>query len=133
MPPASTALELKKIDEGTYAIVRKTTLSKEVIVECAAIIAKSFQHLNPEFAGVLVERAQENGFTDEEFMKSVKEVVDTCIYSTPTIANFISRKKPETIINYQKMLDLTDKFGELIWDSYEKVQVNGRTFWREKR
>lgn len=69
----------------------------------------------------------------EEFMKSVKEVVDTCIYSTPTIANFISRKKPETIINYQKMLDLTDKFGELIWDSYEKVQVNGRTFWREKR
>jgi len=45
----------------------------------------------------------------------------------------LRRKKPETIINYQKMLDLTNKFGELIWDSYEKVQVNGRTFWREKR
>ena len=55
------------------------------------------------------------------------------VFRRESMSILLRRKKPETIINYQKMLDLTNKFGELIWDSYEKVQVNGRTFWREKR
>lgn len=53
-------------------------------------IKKSFPSLEAEFYDILCDRLKENEVTDNELTEAVNHVIDTCIYPTPTIAQFIT-------------------------------------------
>lgn len=54
-----------------------------------------FPTLSDAFYDVLCDRIKEHRFTDNEFTRAVKHVIDTCGYATPRIADFITFIHPD--------------------------------------
>jgi hypothetical protein len=59
------------------------------------MIHGTFPALPDAFYGVLCDRIKEHMFTDNEFTRAVKHVIDTCGYATPRIADFITFIHPD--------------------------------------
>jgi hypothetical protein len=73
--------------------VYKGELTTQGIIEGVSVIKKSFPSLPIDFYDVLIDRLSANGIGDDRFRNAVVHVIDTCIYPTPTIAQFISYDK----------------------------------------
>ena len=73
--------------------IYKGVLTTQGIIEGVAIIKKSFPSLPVDFYDILIDRLKANGFNDDRLKAAVVHVIDTCVYPTPTIANFISYDK----------------------------------------
>jgi hypothetical protein len=83
-------------------------------------IKDAFPTLPKEFYDVLCERFVANKFSEEDMVKSIAHVIDTCKYPTPTVAHFIS-------FNEGKKCPLGHNFGT----DYEKYS-SCRNICRDK-
>jgi len=91
-----------------------------------AIIKKSFPSLPIDFFDVFTDRLRANNFSDERLKDAVSHVIDTCVYPTPTIANFISWDRKFKVLNYEDMLKKTDELGSFVWDNYKPIKFKNR-------
>jgi len=89
-------------------------------------LKKTFPGLTEGFYDVLAERLTDNMFSDQRLTDAVKHVIDTCIYPTPTIAQFISFDRRIELLKYEDMLRKTDEMGEWIWKHYKPIQLPDR-------
>jgi hypothetical protein len=106
--------------------IYKGELTLNNIAQCTARIKKSFPALPVGFYEVFAERIKANGFTDDRLQDAVANVIDTCPYPTPTIANFISFDKTIKIYHYHQMIKMADELGKEIWNSYMPVKFPDR-------
>jgi hypothetical protein len=125
MKSFSQSLE-STLPENEISIYRGSLISDENIVKYSIKIRQAFSSLPPEFYGILLEMAKEEKFTDERFRDAVHHVIKTCIYPTPTIAQFISFDKKVKLFTYEDMVKKTEEFGPGIWDSYKPIQFPDR-------
>ena len=84
-------------------------ISNEAIVRYSVKIRHAFPALPPEYYNVLLEMVKEEGFTDGRFRDAVHHVIKTCIYPTPTIAQFISFDRRIKIYTYSEYCKLCDQ------------------------
>ena len=68
--------------------------------------------------------AKEEGFTDERFRDSVHMVIKTCIYPTPTIAQFISFDKRVKVLKYPDIIKMVDDDPNA-FDRYKRIVLDG--------
>lgn len=108
------------------SVYRGEVVSDRSIVEYSLKVRYAFPSLPPEFYGVLLEMVREENFTDERFRDAVHHVIKTCIYPTPTIANFIGFDKKIKLNSYEDMLKKVSDFGAEIWKSYKAVKFPER-------
>lgn len=96
-----------------------------------AKIKASFSQLPPNFYIILASRLKEKLFSDQQLIDAVNNVIDTCVYPVPTIANFLSFNKKIRLFTYQEMLKkVHDSGGDPgIWDYHDKKKIEGITFW----
>ena len=66
------------------------------------------------------------GFCDSRLDDAVRNVIATCVYPTPTIANFISWDRTFKVFTYEDMLKKTNDMGTEIWNNYRAVQFKNR-------
>lgn len=85
-------MELTHINDDTVSVY-KGELTSQGIIEGLAAIKKAFPLLTQDFYDILIDRLNANEFNNDRFHDAVVNVIDTCIYPTPTIANFISYDK----------------------------------------
>lgn len=52
---------------------------------------------------------KENGFSDQRLTDAVNNVIDTCIYPTPTVANFISFDKRVKTYKYPEICEMLNE------------------------
>jgi hypothetical protein len=57
----------------------------------------AYPSLEKGFFEILIDRLKANDFTDYLFFKAANNVIDTCQYPAPTIADFIKYHKKEEI------------------------------------
>lgn len=111
-----------------------------------AKIKKSFPGLPIGFYQVFDERLKANNFTDERLTDAVNHVIDTCVYPTPTIANFISfdrRIKVYTYAQYCKLCDEGDGNNYLpvainknvkpVWAHINDISQFNLTLWNNEK
>ena len=101
-------------------------LTIQCIISNVARVRKAFPALPTDYFDVLTDMIREYGFSDSRFNDAVKNVIATCVYPTPTIANFISWDRTFKILSYEEMIKKADEFGPKIWDSYRAVQFKNR-------
>ena len=91
-------------------------------------IKKAFPSLPIEFYEILKERIQSKGFTDKRFADAVNSVIDTCVYPTPTIAQFISWDKRIPMFTYEQICKKFDEsgLGAKFWTYYKSLQFNDK-------
>jgi len=75
--------QLQKTSPLTLKALTKNTLK----------LKAAFPTLPEEFYDIFLERIKVHDFTDERLNKAIDRVIDTCVYPTPTIANFIQADK----------------------------------------
>lgn len=106
--------------------VYEGNLTTENWIDNVKRMKKAFPALPEGFYDVLAERVTEHTFTDERMSDAVKNVIDTCIYPQPTIAQFISFDRRIKILTYEDMLRKTDEVGDWIWKHYKPIQLPDR-------
>ena len=104
-------------------------------------IKKAFPELPAGWFDVLKKRCREKGFTNIQFRDAVNNLIDTCVYPKPTIANVLTwdrrieifteyelmKKYPECYVysshnkGYMKL-----KGPDPLNEDYAKVKVNGQ-------
>jgi len=91
-----------------------------------ARIKNAFPALPNGFYDVFTDMIKDYGFCDSRLTDAVRNVIATCVYPTPTIANFISWDRTFKVFTYEEMLKKSSEFGNEIWTSYRAVQFKNR-------
>lgn len=111
---------------ASYLPAYTDALTNVTIIASFANIRYAFPDLAPGFYDILGQRLKEHGFTDQRLTDAVSNVIDTCRFPRPTIADFISWDKRITLFTYEDMVRKTNEFGAGIWDTYQMVKIKGR-------
>ena len=122
----------QKDNDNSYSIsVYGGVLDPKTVAREVAKIKVAFPALPKDFYTLLIDRLKEKGFTDQRLRDAVNNVIDTCQYPTPTLANFLSFDKRVKLITYQELCTLIGK-GEATMDAYERMRINGKVFFVRK-
>lgn len=101
-------------------------LTTQFYIETVKKIKKAFPSLFPGFYDILSERIKVLGFTNERLADAVNHVIDTCIYPTPTIANFIGYDKKIKLYTHGEIVKKMEGEGTHVWENYKPVQFPDR-------
>jgi hypothetical protein len=130
-PSSSTDSQLARTGDGEFAIsIYSGELTQKVAVESIARVKAAFPSLPPEFYKVFIERIKEKGFSDQRLVDAVNNVIDNCMYPTPTLANFLSFDRRVKLVTYNELCNLTDK-GES-FSSYARITIKGKAYYVRK-
>lgn len=109
--------------ENSFEIsVYRDGLTKKGIVEMSMKIQRAFPNLEPDFFNIFSDRIKANKFTDNRLKDAVEHVIDTCVYPTPTIAQFISFDKHVKLYTYEDVLEMNKLHGK-VFGTYRPVKV----------
>ena len=108
----------------------------KTIMECVKKIKSAFPELPVDWFDQLIESVKRNNFTRQRLLDATFNLIDTCVYPKPTVANFIIYDKKVKTYTYQEMLNLinqvdngvksTDNFQFLAKDVWVlKTNLNG--------
>ena len=103
----------------------KGPLSGKVLFREIAKIQSAFPSLPKGFYDILSSRLADNGFTDDRLKDAVNNVIDTCIYPTPTISQFISFDKRVKVFKYPEIVKMVEDGDPNAFDRYQRIQVEG--------
>lgn len=128
----STQQRLVKDDNGnTQLSVYSGELTPENMIMQSGRILNAFPSLSNKFIDILLRRAKEKGFSDKRLTDAVNNVIDTCQYPNPTLANFLSYDKSVKIIDYNQLCGLV-MHQQVQWESYTRIKVNGSNYYIRK-
>ena len=92
-------------EDKTYELsIYKGKLTKTVIATNIAKLKKSFPALPTDFYEILTDRLIDNKFNDERLTAAINNLIDTCIYPTPTIAQIINYDKRIKLLTYNEVV-----------------------------
>jgi hypothetical protein len=118
-------------ENGEFSISEyKDTLTTENIIKQVAKIKYSFPTLPSEFFEIFTDRIKDKGFTDKRLNDAVNNVIDNCIYPSPTIAQFIAFDKRIKLNTYQDMLKLIHEGDS--FDNYDMKEIENKKYWIKK-
>jgi hypothetical protein len=100
-------------------------LGARCLVDSIATIQKAFPSLPIGFFDVFTDRLADNGFSDDRLKDAVRHVIDTCIYPTPTIAQFISFDKKIKIYKYPEIVQMVDDGDSNAFRRYKRIIMKG--------
>lgn len=103
----------------------KGELTGRCLVDSIAIIQKAFPSLPIGFFDIFTDRLADNGFSDDRLKDAVKHVIDTCVYPTPTIAQFISWDKRVKIFKYPDIVKMVEDGDPNAFDRYKRIEMEG--------
>ena len=113
--------------------IYKGELTPDCLIKSMKKIKDSFPNLTPGFFDILQDRLKDNNFCNERLTDAINNVIDTCIYPNPTIANFISYDRKYKIQTYNDMCKMVEEFGRTIWEDYNIIDMpSGKKGWVKK-
>ena len=110
--------------EGEISLY-KGTLTTPVVITAITDIKKAFPLLPEGFYDVFTDRIKENGFNDDRLKDAVNNVIDNCIYPTPTIAQFISFDKRVKLFKYPEIIEMVEAGDPNAFDRYKRIEMEG--------
>lgn len=121
--PSSLPADLELKSE--ISIYKDGPLTGPCLVNSIAIIQKAFPSLPIGFYDVFTFRLAENGFTDDRLKDAVNNVIDTCLYPTPTIAQFISFDKRVKVFKYPDIVKMVEDGDMNAFNRYKRIELPG--------
>lgn len=103
----------------------KGILTVQNIVQCSVKVKKAFPDLPSEFFEVFQDMIKSEGFTDERLTDAVDNVIKTCIYPRPTIAQFISFDKRVKVYKYPEIIKMVEDGDPAAFDRYKRIVMEG--------
>ncbi len=124
------------VKDNSISIYGKGEVTPEVLAMGVIAIKKAFPKLGSGWYDTLEECLNEVAFTDDRFAKSIKNLILTCPYPEPAIANITSYDQRMKLFTYAQFLDETAKMSSqmrLMWqEDHPRVKLNGEPFYISK-
>jgi len=94
------------------------------MAKCAMRLMKAFPEITRDWLDLLLERAKENGFSDQRLTDAVNHCIDTYVYGRlPNIANIIGFDKRIDFVTATE-LDKQWKYDPNIFAKHELIVKN---------
>jgi len=107
-------------------------VSTKVLANCFIDLKKTFPKLPDGWYDILEKMLDEEKFTDKRLIDATNNLIKTCIYPEPTIANILGYDKKQKLYSYEDILEITKDYSAyqrgLFWDNLEKYG----NFWIKK-
>lgn len=100
-------------------------LTPRTLIECSVKVQKAFPTLTPGFFEVFSERIKACGFSNNRLRDAVNYVIETCIYPSPTIAQFISFDKRVKVYKYPEIIKMVEDGDPNAFDRYKRIEMEG--------
>lgn len=94
--------------------------SKKEILAVAVTIKNAFPGLPTGFYEVFTDRIIELGLSADRLRDAVNYVIDTCVYPSPTIAQFVSFDRVVKTYTHAELCDMVAQGHR--WDDYKVVR-----------
>jgi hypothetical protein len=107
--------------------VYKGELTVKEVINQEKRLSSSFPNLPASFYDVLMDRLKENHFNDERLKAAVDNLIDTCIYPVPTIANVISFDKTVKVYTYNQICDFVMNGDKM--SNYRRIKSQFLKLW----
>jgi hypothetical protein len=114
-----------KSEDGYTLSVYSGELSTLCIIDQVKKIKMAFPALPTGFYDLLTDRIRDLGFSNERLTDAVNNLIDTCVYPHPTIANIISWDRRIKLYTYLGITELVHHQGAGVWDNYKRVIIAG--------
>lgn len=119
-------------DDNSSISIYSGELSPETIAKSLAQVKVAFPALPKGFFTLLTERFMEKGFSNKRVIDAINNVIDTCQYPTPTLANFLAFDKRVNVYDYNKVCSMVIR-QEVKFNDFSKVRKNGNIFFVKNR
>lgn len=113
---------IKKDDEIS---MYKGSLSTPCVIKNVARIKNAFPSLPEGFYDIFSERIIDNKFNDDRLIDAINNVIDNCIYPTPTIAQFISWDKKIKVYKYPDIVKMVEDGDPKAFERYQRIELEG--------
>jgi len=120
LSPKSLDLILVKGELSIY----RGELTTPCVIQNTIKIKNSFPALPEGFYEIFSERILDCGFTDDRLNDAVNNVIDTCVYPTPTIAQFISFDKRVKVFKYPDIIEMLNDDPNA-FSRYKRIEMEG--------
>ena len=100
--PETSGQIIRERREDSVSIYKGELTTKNIINRTKDIKA-AFPQLPPEFFDILAKRVKANKFSDARLNDAVGNLIDTCRYPLPTIADVISFDKRVKLYTYSEL------------------------------
>lgn len=122
-------------NEQEISLYGEGKVNPRVLADCIIKLKRSFPKLPIGWYEVLSEMLVEEKFTDKRLIDATNNLIRTCIYPEPTIANILSFDKKVNLWTYDEALEYSKEFTtearKKFWDNMELVNKD-KKLWRMK-
>jgi hypothetical protein len=118
---------VRTTSEGsTVTIYVPDEISIQAQIEAVKTLKNAFPALPMGFYDIMIDRMRANGFNEQRLMDAVANVIDTCVYPTPTIATLISWDRRVKLYTWAEVTDMIDKGAKM--SDFIIREYNGEKF-----
>lgn len=107
--------------DGTLTAYGIGELTTQHVIDQIKKLRRAFPQLQVDFTDILLERAKEKKWTDRRLTDAVNNLIDTCQYPQPTLANVLSYDKRIKTYSYTDMCDMAYNYGSSVWQTYKRL------------
>lgn len=121
---SSQEISVKNLNNSELSLY-KGVLSTPCVIAEVSKIKFAFPSLPEGFYEIFSQRIVDNGFNDDRLKDAVNHVIDTCIYPTPTIAQFISWDKKVKVYKYPEIVKMVEDGDPKAFERYKRIEMEG--------
>ena len=92
-------------DTNKLSLYKNDKVTPEVLAQCFITLKKAFPKLTKGWYDILEEMLIDESFSNERLIDATKNLVRTCQYPEPTIANMLSFNKEVKIFTYSEVCE----------------------------
>ncbi|NWF87918.1 MAG: hypothetical protein HXY50_00485 [Ignavibacteriaceae bacterium] len=119
---------LDGLAESEISLYGHGKVSIKVLTECVIKLKKSFPKLPIGFYDVLEQLLDEEKFTDKRLIDATNNLIKTCQYPEPTIANILGYDKKIKIYTWDELAKISCDYGpearKRFWDQYGAIKIS---------
>jgi hypothetical protein len=105
-------------------------VSSKILANCFGDLKKAFPKLPDGWYDILEKLLDVEKFTDQRFIDATLNLIKTCVYPEPTIANILNYNKYLKLWTYDEILKYTKDFSP---ESSKKFWANMKMIDKEKK
>jgi hypothetical protein len=90
-------------------------------------VLAAFPAVTNAFVDILIERAIANGFTNNRLTDAVNNVIETCHYPTPRLADFLTFDRRVRVYSYNQVCDMVTR-NEAKFDDFAIIKIKGEPY-----
>jgi len=105
------ALQENKENKGEVSLYGEGKVSSKCLADNVIKLKKAFPKLPNGFYDILEQMLDEERFTDSRFTDAVNNLIKTCAYPEPTIANILGFDKKKKLYTWHELAEISKDYS----------------------